>query len=138
MSSYSTHSVDLPCDVILCFLTRLPIPALLAFATASPVAYALVRHELRARHRRMLRRFVADPDAFLAVLNRAEGIISGSFALNYAHGEGSWAASDLDLYVNPLNFQDLIAYLVSHEAYTAYTRPDSRQRKLNNLDKRVR
>ena len=119
-----------PCDLYLYFLTKLALPDVIAFAQTSAVAYQLARHELRARHRRMLRRFVSDPDAFLRALDASDALISGSFALNYVAGEGSWSSTDLDLYANPERFRVLLDYLVNHEGYRALARPDVIKRKM--------
>ena len=129
-------SDDLPCDIVLYLLAKLPIFDVLAFASISSVAFDLARHEFRARHRRMLRRFVTDPDALLRTLDLCDAIISGSFALNYAYGEGSWMADDLDLYVNPFAFRILLAHLVEHEGYGPLDRPLRNNRKLTAIERR--
>lgn len=127
---------DVPCDIILYFLAKMPIFNVLAFACISSIAFDLARHELRGRHRRVLNRFVGDPGGLLNILEVCEAIISGSFALNYAYGEGSWLAHDLDIYVNPFMFRALVAYLVEQEGFQPYIKPDFLRRKLTAIERR--
>ena len=114
----------------------MPLTDVVAFAQLSPVALDLARHELRARHRRMLRRFVTDPDGLLQAMADSEAIISGSFALAYARGESSWNPGDIDLYANPFNYYRLVDYLVHQESYEPYTKPGVKKRELTKEEKR--
>ena len=126
----------LPCDVVLCILQRLTLADLLVFAKVSLIARDLVRHELRARHRRMLRRFVRNPSGLLGLLDQTQSIISGSFALNYAYGQCPWTATDLDLYVSPQRLEEVLTYLTTVEDYNVCLRPDTREQRLSKSEKR--
>ena len=137
MSTINPHALDgLPCDVILYLLKFLTLADLLVFAKVCVIARDLVRHEMRARHRRMLRRFVRNPDGLLSLLDRTHAIVSGSFALNYAQGEGCWSATDLDVYVNPRGLNEILDHLTSNEKYFIQFRPEATPPKMSKFEKR--
>lgn len=66
---------------------------------------------------RSLSRFVEDPRAFRSQLGEVQGLISGSFALQFFEGV-VWKNSDLDIFVQGTNQEKLAQYLVASERYS--------------------
>lgn len=61
--------------------------------------------------------FVEDPVRFRTVLGRHQGLISGSFALQFFEGV-RWDGSDLDLFFDQdSGFKEMIGHLVDNEEY---------------------
>lgn len=108
---------QLSLDILAAVLTKLSLVDLNLWAQSTRGNYLLVRNELRGRHRRMLQSFVPNPDALLQQLRLHEGIISGSFALNYFEGNNSWAAADLDVYIPHDAWLSMCTYMVDVEGY---------------------
>ena len=86
----------------------------------------MVRKELRSRHRRMLARFVSNVDIFLTMMRTTNTIISGSFALHYAEGDGRWTSHDLDVYTSHDTHDDVVKFFRG-EGYTEYVSPESKE-----------
>ena len=73
----------------------------------------MVRKEMRSRHRRMLQRFVTDPEPLLALMRLTNTIISGSLALQYFEGDHRWTGKDLDLYTPRDNHAEVVEFFRS-------------------------
>lgn len=125
---------SLSLDILAAVLAKLSLVDLTRWAQSSQANYMLVRLELRSRHRRMLRNFVPDPNTLLENLRTHEGIISGSFALNYFEGDNDWTAADLDIYLPHNRWASMCTYLEQEESYATDSEIEERvarlQRKL--------
>ena len=106
-------------DILTYVLRCLNLRDLANWARTSHGNYMLVRWELRSRHQRMLSTFVGNTDGLLDKLRRCEGVISGSFALNYLTGQTNWVAADLDIYVPHDKWTAMCEYLIKAEGYKA-------------------
>lgn len=118
------YNMVLSLDILSFVMAKLTISDLLRWAQTSRANHHLVRGELRARHRRMLGRFLVNPESLLNVLSSLEGVISGSFALNYYNGDGCWDAEDLDIYVPYNAWGAMCSYLTEVEGYMPDTAVD--------------
>lgn len=113
----SSLAMPLDADSLAVVLQQLSLPELHKMAMSSPQNYALVREELRVRHRRMLERFFDNVDGILRLLDERCSVISGSFALNYWTGEKGWSAADVDIYVPFGWFEVVQDYIIKTEGY---------------------
>lgn len=102
--------MSLPLPVATAVLAKLHLTDLFRLAEVSHATYKLVNVELQTRHLRMSARYVPDAAQFWEVLEGLEGVVSGSFALNYLAGDDDWTPGDLDIYVPRQRYREMIRY----------------------------
>ncbi|KAJ3474297.1 hypothetical protein NLI96_g12537 [Meripilus lineatus] len=73
--------------------------------------------ELNRRFNGMLAAYVANPARFREMLDKTESAISGSFIVRFVEGDGDWWEGDMDIYVDIISLQMVLA-LLELEGYT--------------------
>lgn len=94
-------------------------PSLLACTRVSKEYREDAQSCLRGRVKGILARFIHDVDGFRAILDRIEGVVSGSVVLQLLNSNCKWQPSDMDVYV-PLGpgFDDMLRYLTEDEHFS--------------------